>query len=352
MIPQEERPYVLGMIGGVILSTLLLYLIIGTFYYVNMPLGKKNLSVLVVLEKGEPVNTFLRKLNEKGIKVNPLAFRLYLKLTGHSRDLKAGEYLVSTGHSIKTLAETLVKGKIYLRKVIVWEGLDMFDIARLMVQAGILSRKEDFLDAATNPFLLKKLKVPGETAEGFLFPETYRFPRNSPPQRVVKKMVYTFWGKITPDILEKCREMGFTLYQAVTLASIIQKETFDKREMPLISAVYHNRLKRGMRLQADPTVIYAIKLKYGKEKLRLTRKDLTIDSPYNTYRYKGLPPGPICNPGLDAIEAAVNPAPVDYLYFVSKGDGTHHFSRTLLEHNKAVWRYIKLPRLEEEKLIK
>ena len=349
MIPQEDKNYVLKLAIGVTLATLLLYSIMGAFYFVNMPLGKENASALVTLERGESINTFLKKLGKKGVKVNPLAFRLYLKLTGHSRDLKAGEYLISTSHSIRTLAETLTQGKIYLHKVVVWEGLDMFDIARLMVQAGILSKKEDFLAAATSAALLKKLKIPGKTAEGFLFPETYRFPKNTLPQRVVKKMVFTFWGKITPDILARCHKVGFTLYQAIILASIIQKETFVKKEMPLVSAVYHNRLKRSMRLQADPTVIYAIKLKTGLEKLTLNRKDLSIESPYNTYRHKGLPPGPICNPGIDAIKAAVDPAPVDYLYFVARGDGTHYFSKTLAEHDQAIQRYLKLLKEKKEK---
>ncbi|RLD96043.1 MAG: endolytic transglycosylase MltG [Aquificota bacterium] len=346
MISQEEKPYIIGLVTGVSIAALAFYILLGCFYFINMPLGRGNASALVVLERGEPLKSFLNKLDKKGIRVNPFVFRLYLKLTGHSRDLKAGEYMISTGHSIRTLADTLIKGKIYLRRVVIWEGLDMFDIAHLMVREGILSQEEDFLNATTNPSLLKKMKVPGETAEGFLFPETYRFPRNSPPQRVVEKMIYTFWNRITPTIKEKCHEIGLTLYEAVTLASIIQKETFVKSEMPLVSAVYHNRLKRGMKLQADPTVIYAIKLKYGQEKLQLSKRDLAIDSPYNTYRHKGLPPGPICNPGLAALKAAVNPAPVDYLYFVSKGDGTHYFSRTLAEHNRAVWKYIRMPRTD------
>jgi len=345
MISQEEKPYIIGLVTGVSIAALAFYMLLGCFYFINMPLGRGNASALVILERGEPLKSFLNKLDKKGIRVNPFVFRLYLKLTGHSKDLKAGEYMISTGHSIRTLADTLIKGKIYLRRVVIWEGLDMFDIARLMVREGILSQEKDFLNATTNPSLLKKMKVPGETAEGFLFPETYRFPRNSPPQRVVEKMVYTFCNRITPTIKEKCHEIGLTLYEAVTLASIIQKETFVKSEMPLVSAVYHNRLKRGMKLQADPTVIYAIKLKYGQEKLQLSKRDLAIDSPYNTYRHKGLPPGPICNPGLAALRAAVNPAPVDYLYFVSKGDGTHYFSRTLAEHNRAVWKYIRMPRI-------
>jgi len=345
MISQEEKPYIIGLVTGVSIAALAFYMLLGCFYFINMPLGRGNASALVILERGEPLKSFLNKLDKKGIRVNPFVFRLYLKLTGHSKDLKAGEYMISTGHSIRTLADTLIKGKIYLRRVVIWEGLDMFDIARLMVREGILSQEKDFLNATTNPSLLKKMKVPGETAEGFLFPETYRFPRNSPPQRVVEKMVYTFCNRITPTIKEKCHEIGLTLYEAVTLASIIQKETFVKSEMPLVSAVYHNRLKRGMKLQADPTVIYAIKLKHGQEKLQLSKRDLAIDSPYNTYRHKGLPPGPICNPGLAALRAAVNPAPVDYLYFVSKGDGTHYFSRTLAEHNRAVWKYIRMPRI-------
>ncbi len=337
-IPQEEKPYLLGLIAGVVIATIFFYLLLSYSYVINAPLCQGNASALVTLEKGERIGSFLKELEQQGVKVNPFFFRLYLKLTGHSRDLKAGEYMVSTSQSIKSLAQALIRGKIYLRTTIVWEGMNMFDIAHLLVQLNIISQEKDFINAATNPVLLRKLKIPGKTAEGFLFPETYRFPKGYPAFRIVEKMAYTFWDRLPKEIREKER---LDLYQTITLASIIQKETFLKEEMPLVSAVYHNRLRKGMRLQADPTVIYAIRLKYGKEKPILSKKDLHIKSPYNTYMHQGLPPGPICNPGLDALKAAVHPAKVGYLYFVARGDGTHVFSRTLAEHNRAVARYIR-----------
>ena len=344
-IPQEEKPYVFGLIAGVVLATLFFYLLLFYSYMVNAPLCRGNAWALVTLKKGERIESFLKEMERDGIKVNPFFFRLYLKLTGHSRDLKAGEYMVSTSQSIKSLAQALVKGKTYLRTAIVWEGMNMFDIAHLLVQLDIISQEKEFINAATNPVLLRKLKVPGKSAEGFLFPETYRFPKGFPAFRIVEKMVYTFWNRIPPEIKEK---KGPDLYKTVTLASIIQKETFLKKEMTLVSAVYHNRLKKGMRLQADPTVIYAIRLKYHKRKTRLNKEELRIKSPYNTYLHKGLPPGPICNPGLDALKAAVYPAKTGYLYFVARGDGSHVFSYTLAEHNRAVARYIRELKIQRE----
>ena len=348
-IPQEEKPYVFGLIAGVVLATLFFYLLLFYLYIINAPLCPQNSWALVTLRKGEKIESFLKKMEQNGIKVNPFFFRLYIKLTGHSKDLKAGEYMVSTSQSIKSLAQALIKGKTYLRTVTVWEGMDMFDIAHLLVQTGILSQEKGFINTATNPVLLKKLKVPGKSAEGFLFPETYRFPKGFPASRIVETMVNTFWNRIPPDLKEKKRP---ELYKIVILASIIQKETSLKEEMPLVSSVYHNRLKRGMRLQADPTVIYAIKLKYHKKKTRLSKEDLRINSPYNTYLHKGLPPGPICNPGLDALEAAAHPAKTGYLYFVAKGDGSHVFSYTLAEHNRAVARYIRELKKQREATLK
>ncbi len=343
-IPKEETTHVFGLICGVTLATVFIYTLLFYSYMINAPLCKGNASALVTLKKGEPVRDFLKELGKRGIHVNPYLFLLYIKLTGHSKDLRAGEYMVSTSQSVRGLAKELVEGRVYLRSVTVWEGMSMFDIADLLVQQGLLAHRDEFLSAASDPVLLRKLKVPGCTAEGFLFPETYRFPKGFPASRIVEKMVYTFWQRVGNDIIKECHQRGLTLLQAVILASIIQKETSIREEMPLISAVYHNRLKRGMRLQADPTVIYAVRLQNGGYKTTLGKRELRIRSPYNTYLHKGLPPGPICNPGLDAIRAAIYPAHVKYLYFVARGDGTHVFSRTLAAHNKAVAHYIEVLR--------
>jgi UPF0755 protein len=342
---QKKVRYIKGTLIGISLFIGLFYTILFCAYAINSPLGKDDASFLISFERGEKLEHFLSRLDERGVHINPLLFRIYLKATGHSRDLKAGEYKICGRDSIKTLTRNLVETRINLRRVTVSEGLNMFDVAELMTQKSIVSDPQAFLEAAADKPLLEKLNIHAPNAEGYLSPETYYFPKHTPAASVVEKMVHTFWEKLPQDLEYRCRKVGLTLYQAIILASLIQKETFMKSEMPLISAVYHNRLRKGMRLQADPTVIYAARLFPGKKLLKLSHHDLQIDSPYNTYKHRGLPPGPICNPSIDAIIAAVEPAPVDYLYFVSKGDGSHRFSHTLTEHNRAVWKYLKGSRL-------
>ena len=207
-------------------------------------------------------------------------------------------------------------------------------MANLLEKKSICSAYR-FYNLAMKPHKIACLSETFPNLEGVLFPDTYLFPRNYPPRLVIKKMLERFCQVYTPALKEKAKAIGFTNREVVTLASIIEKEALLKREMPIISSVFHNRLRKGMRLQSDPTVIYDIPYFVGK----ITKKDLMNPTPHNTYRFKGLPPDPICNPGAPAIHAALNPAKTNYLYFVARNDGTHVFSDNLDTHNTAVLLY-------------
>ena len=199
--------------------------------------------------------------------------------------------------------------------------------------------KEDFFELARDEEFLESLNIKAESIEGYLFPDTYYFNRSMSTRQIMKIMVDQFWKKVTPEMIKRAEELGFNTHQFVTFASIIGKESGNDAEKPMISAVFHNRIKKKMRLQSDPTAVYDLENFEGK----VLRSHLRRNSPYNTYIIKGLPPGPIANPGLASLKAALYPAPVNYLYFVSKKDGSHYFSTSLAEHNQAInrYRYIK-----------
>ncbi|MBC7190305.1 endolytic transglycosylase MltG, partial [Candidatus Aerophobetes bacterium] len=227
----------------------------------------------------------------------------------------------------------LKEGKVKICKVTVPEGSSSWEIAELLSEKKI-TNKEEFLILVKSPDYFKK-EFPWIEAkhslEGYLFPDTYYFALEEEPARVIEKFLARFEEKVLP----LCKEKDFSLQQILTMASIVEKETGKDFEKPIIAAVFYNRLKRGMKLMADPTVKYALK-DFNR---KLTKKDLAFFSLYNTYIFPGLPPGPICNPGIESIKAAISPAEVDYLYFVSRGDGTHKFSRTYTEHLKAIELY-------------
>ncbi|EKD41569.1 MAG: hypothetical protein ACD_73C00653G0002, partial [uncultured bacterium] len=212
------------------------------------------------------------------------------------------------------------------------EGYRLSQIEGILKNQGFDLKRDDWQRLVSNPQLIKEYQIPNVNLEGYLFPNTYFYSKATTPEDLVKEMVKTFRQKITPEMTEKARVAGFTLHQWVTLASIIEKETGVASERPLIARVFLNRLSQQMLLQTDPTVIYGIPDYKGN----ITRADLERDSPYNTYTRAGLPPGPICSPGLASLIAVLEPASGPYLYFVAKGDGTHHFSKNLEEHNQAV----------------
>jgi len=234
----------------------------------------------------------------------------------------------------RKVLDQMVLGRGVFHRVTVPEGLTQRDIAHLLEKEG-LANSEKFLKAANNPAILSMLGIEAQRVEGYLFPDTYYFPASTSEQDILIAMVEHFEESFTPLMEEQARRLGLERHEVVTLASLVEKETGVEAERPLVSAVFHNRLRGRIPLQTDPTVIYGLKTFTGN----LTRKDLRRPSPYNTYLIQGLPPGPICNPGLSSLQAALLPAEVKYLYFVSKNDGTHFFSKTIREHNRAVNQY-------------
>jgi UPF0755 protein len=232
------------------------------------------------------------------------------------------------------VVEHVAKGDVYKRLLTFAEGLTIAEMAKVFADRGF-GTAEEFAQAAADPSPIRDLDPKALDLEGYLFPETYALPRNTPAADVVKQMVALFKQSFDAELRNAASVAGLSIREIVTLASLVEKETAQASERPLVAAVYRNRLLQHMPMQADPTVIYALQ-KAGRYNGNIRRDDLQMDSPYNTYRYPGLPPGPIASPGLAALQAAVRPANVSHLYFVSRNDGTHVFADTLAEHNRNV----------------
>lgn len=277
------------------------------------------------------------RLVAAGVVKDDRTFRTALWLTGRARELKAGEYRFAGAASAVDVVGLIADGAIYTRPVTFREGLTIAEMADVYAASG-LGTREAFLEAAHDASLVRDLDPAAADLEGYLFPDTYPVPRQTPAATLVAQMVRGFRAAFTPDLIARAAADGLSVRQVVTLAALVEKETARDVERPLVAAVYRNRHRIGMGMQADPTVIYALQ-RAGKWDGNLSREDLQFDSPYNTYRYGGLPPGPIAAPGRRAIEAVVAPADVDYLYFVSRNDGTHVFATTLAEHNRNVFEW-------------
>ncbi|MDH5511167.1 MAG: endolytic transglycosylase MltG [Nitrospinota bacterium] len=289
-------------------------------------------DVMFEARKGESTRSVARNLERQGVVPSALLFELEMRGCNRGQSVKAGEYLIPLDYSTRQVAELLLSARTWARPVTIREGLTVRETALEMEKAGIMSAS-DFNEAARG--MAERMRAdgfPGGTLEGYLFPDTYNFSKSITPMAAVVVMVDTFRKKAAETLPMEVVEDPVALHRLVTMASIIEKETGAGFERPLISAVFHNRLKRGMLLQSDPTVIYSLPSFDGN----IRKKDLSYDSPYNTYRYRGLPPGPIANPGLESLAAAWRPADSDYIYFVSKNNGEHYFSETLAEHNRAV----------------
>ena len=288
-------------------------------------------SVDVRVEQGDSLAAVVRKLREQNVIANERLFSLWARLRGAEKRIHRGLYRFEASVTPQEVLERLVAGKGIFRTVTIPEGLTVKEIADLLAKLQIAD-KEKFFAAAANPELLGTLGLREQGIEGYLFPSTYNFIPTTPEKDIIFTMAEQFRKVFQPVLAQREGKSQLTPHEIITLASIIEKETGVESERPLVSAVFHNRLKRQMPLQSDPTVIYGLKDFNGN----LTRKDLQDSSPYNTYRIAALPPGPICNPGLSSIKAALYPADVPYLYFVSKNDGTHVFSETVEAHNQAV----------------
>jgi UPF0755 protein len=290
----------------------------------------------VIIPKGSTFPEIEKIFTDKELLQYPLVFRILVIGTMTSTKLQHGEYAFPAPPSAFELWGKIVSGEVAKYQVTIPDGSTVYDIAQILGTLE-LANPEDFLAAAASPDLANLLGIPGNTVEGYLFPDTYILVKDMPPEEIIGAMVRRFRKMFTAKMEWNADEDGFTMNQIVTIASIIEKETGVGAEKPLISAVIRKRLSLGMRLQMDPTVIYGLK-KFGGN---LTKKDLRAPHPYNTYRNQGLPPGPISNPGLSSLRAAIEPAVTDYLYFVSRNDGSHQFSRNLREHNQAVAVYQK-----------
>ena len=298
---------------------------------------------LVLVPKGSPAREVVRILREDRILRHPLAFHALVLVTFSGRRLHYGEYAFPTPPSAFDAWRRLVRGDVIKYEVTVHPGANLYEVAELLEEKNLVTA-ETFLAMAASPAVLRRLEIPGESAEGYLFPESYIFVKPVTPEEILEFMVRQFRRKVPPDGEKRAKEAGLSLHQVVTIASIIEKETGLEKEKPIVSAVIRNRLDLGMPLQMDPTVIYGVKRFDGT----VTRKDLREEGPYNTYLNRGLPPGPIANPGLAALDAALTPSKAEYLYFVSNNDGSHTFSRTLPEHNRAVERFRRAAREGED----
>jgi len=294
------------------------------------PAAGRGEVVRLTVPRGEPFSLLARRLEGAGLVRSARPLGVYAALMRSDRRIHSGTYEFTIGERPVDILQRLARGDVLQVSVTVPEGFTMWDISGVFQTVGIDSL--DMLAAITAPDTRMQREIPTASLEGYLFPDTYLVPWGASAQDIVTQMLArtdeTFVG-----YLERCAELDWTPHQVLTMASIIEAEARVSDERPLISAVYHNRLRRGMRLEADPTVAYAM----GGYRGRLLYRDLEIDSPYNTYRNRGLPPGPICSPGDASIRAALYPdADTDALYFVARGDGSHVFSRTLREHENAV----------------
>lgn len=290
--------------------------------YVDIPHGTSRWGISGILKRNDVIR-------------NRVAFLLFSEWHFRAR-MQAGEYLIDRPVNSREVFWKLAKGKIFVHTVIIPEGWTMYDIANELDRQGICGRDE-FLIVARNTAMVSDMAPHAQSLEGFLFPSTYEFTRHTTCEEAAKRMVQNFravWESLDPGGAQQFPQ-GLSLEQVVTLASLIERETPNPNERPLVAGVFYNRLRLGYPLQCDPTVQYALALK-GEFARNIHPSDLHTDSPYNTYEHRGLPPGPIANPGEASLRASLSPSVTDYLYFVANAEGGHFFSRTLAEHNRNV----------------
>jgi UPF0755 protein len=303
----------------------------------SRPLQQGPLIVFVPPHQG--ILGIASRLVEADVVRSRAAFLATAVARGVPRSLKAGEYEVPKNATTWDVVTLLGSGHVRQRAVLHPEGATASELGRLL-EAEQLATAEAVARVAADKKFLAANAIQAPSAEGYLFPDTYQFVRGMTVDEMLGRMVQRMRSKLTPAVKDKARALGMSVHELLTLASIIEREAVVKDEQRLISAVFWNRLRVGMPLQADPTVQYAV----AKERRALSRADLLADHPYNTYVRTGLPPGPIASPGLGAIEAAVDPAPVKYLFFVAQDDKRHYFSMSVDEHNRAVARYRRMSR--------
>jgi UPF0755 protein len=328
---KKRIPYIVRALAVIVTLPLVYF----GFFLVTPAGSGKNIRVLDFRE-GYTLKKVAWELEQSRIISSALLFTLYVRLQGADEKVKAGTYQFSDGMTPAKILHKLITGEVYERRFAVPEGYSIYQIATLLEQRRLFP-KDAFLKQCFNRSLLDDMGIKEPSVEGYLYPGTYDITPNTTEAGLIKEMVDQFMIHFSQELYGKAKELQMSPTGILTLASMVEKEAVAPGERPLIAAVFYNRLKKKMPLQSDPTAVYRLRAFAGK----ISKQDLRNDSPYNTYKIKGLPPGPIGNPGRDAIEAVLNPAKTKYLYFVARMDGTHYFSATLDEHNRAVRKYLK-----------
>lgn len=305
-------------------------------FFLYTPKGEGQNVRIVDFAKGSPLKKLAAELQKEGVIGSATLFTLYAKVSGIAGKVQAGTYQFSDALTPGEILGKLAAGDVFEKRFAVPEGYSIFQVAEMLDSRGFF-KKEPFLKECRNPNLLKELGIAAASVEGFLYPSTYNLLKIETPADLIREMTGQFSKVYAEKFAAVEKDSRLSRLQIITLASIVEKEAVAPAEMPVISSVFHNRLKMGMPLQSDPTAVYGLRAFGG----RVSASDVRRDMPYNTYLIKGLPPGPIGNPGAAAIEAALKPAETGYYYFVAKSDGTHYFSGSLDEHNRAVQHYLK-----------
>jgi len=323
---------------GIVLILILIVSIplIRSLVFLTSPVGTGKIARIVDFREGYTMKKVAGELEQSHIISSAFMFTVYARLQGADEKIKAGAYQFNDGMNPVQILHKLITGDVYNCRFAVPEGYSIYQIASLLEQRGLF-RKEEFLKQCFNRSLLADLGIKEPCVEGYLYPCTYNITPHTTETDLIREMVTQFQKHFSLELDRKAKTLRMGTTQILTLASMVEKEAVAPGERALIASVFLNRLKKKMPLQSDPTAVYRLRAFAGK----VSKRDLQHDSPYNTYRINGLPPGPIGNPGSDAIKAVLNPATTKYLYFVAKMDGTHYFSTSLDEHNRAVNKYLK-----------
>lgn len=338
----------IGLISILVIGAIVGFFGFAVSGFVHKPAGPDTTTVYFEVKKGRSFQSVSEELEQRRLISNAFFFNLYGRFKNAPSKLKVGEYGLSQSMTPSEVIAVITSGKSIGRPFTVSEGLNMFEIADLYQQQGFGTRQQ-FLDACLDKNFVQKLLGEGpETLEGYLFPETYQITKFSTTKELLQAMVENFQAAYA-EAMAISKIKGLSKHQIVTLASIVEKETGAPEERPLISSVFHNRLSKNMLLQTDPTIIYGIAEKTKQTVFKISKKDILAPTRYNTYVIRGLPPGPIANPGKDALIAAVNPASSDFLFFVSQNNGTHIFSATYEAHNNAVKKFQVDPKARQGK---
>jgi UPF0755 protein len=335
---------------------ILLYLIFLSAYEIwkgcTLPVSESGKNKVVLIPTGSTFSSAAQLLETEGLIKSKRYFYILAWWKNATTRIQAGEYELSSTQTPIEILDYLVQGKICQYIVTIPEGYNLFQINNLLENAKLIS-SDSFLNAARDKNILRTLGIKADSAEGYVYPDTYQLTKGATEREMLRTFVNRFWEVWNSEgFSRRTEELGVKIHDIVTLASIVEKEAMRSREMPLIACVFWNRLKKTMPLQADPTVHYGILVETKARKRRLRWKDLRKMTPYNTYVNIGLPKGPISNPGKESIRATLCPSKKDYLYFVSRNNGTHYFSRTLTEHNRAVNQYQRRRKCRPRKKIK